>query len=163
MSGLVPPPAPSPCFPPSRGPCGRHFGGSVTGRRPQLPSPQPEAPTQQTGWAGRAELGRCHFISLVCGCVTTAVKTAYKFGCKVQPSSRVPARAPGTAGRWRPLPAPPGLRLAGVPRAVPPSAFPADVYVFAVRSKSQQETGAQGPEPRDTGRGGCLSLIEINL
>lgn len=55
-------------------------------QRISAPGPPTEALTQQTGWEGPGGGGLCssgYFISLVCGCLTTAVKTAYKLGAQL--------------------------------------------------------------------------------
>lgn len=64
---------------------GSHFGGAVT-EHLNSPALQTDALRQQTGWEGPGP-GQTLFlwllISLVCGCLTTAVKTAYKLGARL--------------------------------------------------------------------------------
>ena len=64
---------------------GSHFGGTVT-EHINSPALQTDALRQQTGWEGPGP-GQTLFpwllIFLVCGCLTTAVKTAYKLGVRL--------------------------------------------------------------------------------
>ena len=76
------PPTPLNVSPSSLGLGGGHFGGSVT-EHLSSPALQTEALTLQRDWEGPGR-GETLFlwllISLVCGCLTTVVKTAYKLG-----------------------------------------------------------------------------------